>query len=115
MSLNFNSTFVITKNTLMQISSNYRSARLTPQGKSYGAFVFNTGIRQDFFKKKVSVILTGSDLFKTLKDKRQLNTPFLNQASIGTRDARIIYFGVAYRFGKTFKKSTEEKLQFDNN
>ncbi|MBA3675108.1 MAG: TonB-dependent receptor [Chitinophagaceae bacterium] len=115
MSLNFNSTFVITKNTLIQISSNYRSARITPQGKSYGAFVLNTGIRQDLFKKKVSVVITCSDLFKTLKDKRQLNTPFLNQTSIGSRDARIIYFGIAYRFGKTFKRPNEEKLQFDNN
>lgn len=115
MSLNFNTTFVITGNMIMQISSNYRSARLTPQGKSYGTFVFNTGVRQDLFKKKLSVTLTGSDLFKTLREKRELNTSFLKQTSIGRRDARIIYLGVAYHFGKTFKKSTEEKLQFDNN
>ncbi|MDB5223137.1 MAG: hypothetical protein JWN83_1804 [Chitinophagaceae bacterium] len=115
MSLNFNSTFVITKNTMLQISSNYRSARLTAQGKSYGTFVFNSGMRQDLFKKQVSVTLTGSDLFKTLREKRELNTSFLKQTSIGRRDARIIYVGLAYHFGKTFKKPTEEKLQFDNN
>ena len=115
MSLNFNSTFLITKNLITQVSSNYRSARLTPQGKSYGTFVFNTGVRQDLFKKKLSITLTGSDLFKTLREKRELNTSFLKQTSIGRRDARIIYLGVAYHFGKTFKKSTEEKLQFDNN
>ncbi|HUS03128.1 MAG TPA: TonB-dependent receptor [Chitinophagaceae bacterium] len=114
MSTNFNTTFTITKNTMMQISSNYRSARLTPQGKSYGTFVFNSGIRQDLFKKKLSVTLTGSDLFKTLREKRELNTPFLKQLSIGRRDAQIFYLGLAFHFGKNIKKSTEEKLQFDN-
>ncbi len=114
MSLNLNSTFTITKDLMLQISSNYRSARLTPQGRSYATFVFNSGLRQDILKKKVSLVLTASDLFKTLRDKRELNTPYLKQTAIGRRDARIIYFGISYRFGKTLKKPGEEKLQFDN-
>ncbi len=112
---NFNTTFIITKNTMLQLSSNFRSARLTPQGKTYGTFVFNAGVRQDLFKKKLSITLTGSDIFKTLKQKTELHTPFLNQVSIGTRDAQIIYLGVAYHFGTTIKKNNEDKLQFDNN
>ena len=114
MSANFNSTFTITKNTVAQVTCNYRSPRLTPQGKFYGAFVYNMGFRQDFFKKKVSAMLTVSDLFKTLKQKTVLNSVFLNQTVTGRRDAQIVYLGISYRFGKTIKK-TEEKLQFDNN
>ncbi len=114
-STNTNTTITISKNTLLQISSNFRSTRLTPQGKSYSTFVFNAGMRQDFFKKKFSVTLTGSDLFKTLREKRELNTSFLKQLSFGRRDAQIIYLGAAYHFGKMTKKSNEEKLQFDNN
>ena len=115
MSTTFNSTITITKTTMWQVSCNYRSARLTPQGKSFGTFVLNSGIRQDLFKKKVSVILTASDIFKTLKQKSELNTLYLKQMSVGKRDARIIYLGISYRFGKTTKKQNEEKLQFDNN
>jgi outer membrane receptor protein involved in Fe transport len=114
MSTNFNSTLILTKTTMMQISCNYRSPRLTPQGKTFANFVFNAGVRQDLFKKKASVILAISDLFKTLKQKTILNTSFLNQTSIGKRDAQIIYFGFSYRFGKMIKK-TDEKLQFDDN
>ena len=114
MSMNFNMTIAFTKNTMLQVSSNYRSPRLTPQGKSFGTYVFNSGIRQDLFKKKLSVTLTGSDLFKTLRQKNEINTPFLNQLSIGRRDARIFYLGLSYRFGKIIKKPSEEKLQFDN-
>jgi outer membrane receptor protein involved in Fe transport len=115
MSTNFNSTVTLTKTTMWQVSCNYRSARLTPQGKLFGSFVFNSGMRQDLFKKKVSVILTASDIFKSLKQKSELNTLFLNQFTTGRRDARIIYLGISYRFGKLTKKQSEEKLQFDNN
>ena len=114
MSTNLNSTFIITKTTMLQVSCNYRSARLTPQGKTFASFVLNAGVRQDLFKKKMSVILTASDIFKTLEQKTVLNTPYLKQSAIGKRDAQIIYLGISYRFGKTIKKHTEEKMQFDN-
>ena len=115
MSLNYNSTFVFTPTTFLQLSCNYRSARLTPQGKRYGTFVMNAGMRQDLLKKKMSVILTVSDLFKTLKYKSELNSAYFNEISVGRRDAQIIYLGISYRFGKVIKKSNEVKLQFDNN
>ncbi|MEJ7830821.1 MAG: TonB-dependent receptor, partial [Segetibacter sp.] len=114
MSTNLNSTFTLSKTTMWQLSFNYRSARLTPQGKVLPTFVFNTGLRQDLFKKKLSVILTASDLFKTLQEKTELNTPFLKQTAIYKRDRQIIYLGVSYRFGKSVKKSGDDKLQFDD-
>lgn len=114
MSTNLNATFTITKTTVAQISSNFRSARLTPQGKSYASFVFNAGVRQDLLKKMASITLTASDIFKTLRHKNEFNTTGLQQVSFGRRDARIIYLGFSYRFGKTPKKSKEEKLEFDN-
>lgn len=114
MSANFNSTITLTKSTLWQVSCNYRSARLTPQGKSLGNFVLNSGIRQDLFKKKVSLTLTVSDIFKTLRQKSMLKSFYFNQSSTGIRDSRVIYLGINYRFGKTVKKSDEEKLKFDD-
>jgi len=115
MSANLNTNFSFTKSTLAQLSCNFRSARLTPQGKVYPTFVMNLGLRQELFKKKLSVILTASDLFNTLRQKTVLNTGFLNQTSINRRDGLAVYLGVSYRFGKTLKKSNEENLQFDNN
>ncbi len=115
MSLNYNSSFVFTPTTQMQISCNYRSARLTPQGKRYGTFVMNAGMRQDLLKKKMSVILAVSDIFKTLKYKSDINSKYFNDVSVGKRDAQSIYLGLSYRIGKVVKKPSEEKLQFDNN
>lgn len=112
-STNFNSTFTITPTTMVQLSANYRSARLTPQGKNYPAFVLNTGIRQDIFKKKVSIVLAISDVLKSQQQKSELNTSYLKQTSVRRADQPVIYIGVSYRFGKLIKKP-EEKLQFDN-
>ena len=98
---------------MLQLSANYRSARLTPQGKTYPTFVMNTGMRQDLFKNKLSVTLTASDVFNSLRQKTELNTSFLKQTSIGKRDGLIIFLGISYRFG-IIKKNKEEKLQFDN-
>ncbi len=114
MSANFNATVTLTKNTLWQVSGNYRSARLTPQGKSFGNFVLNSGIRQDFFKKKFSLILTVTDIFKTLRQKTNFSSFYLKQSSFSKRDSRIIYLGISYSFGKTIKMSDDEKLKFDD-
>lgn len=100
-SSNFNSTFVITPKTMAQISANYRSARLTPQGKNYPSFVFNLGVRQDLFKKKVSVLFTISNLFRTQREKSELNSGYLMQERTGIRDAQIFNVGVSYCFWKS--------------
>jgi outer membrane receptor protein involved in Fe transport len=113
MSTNLNTSFTITKTTMLQLSSNYRSARLTPQGKVYPTIVVNTGMRQDLFRNKLSITITASDLFNSLKQKSDLTTKYLQQSAIGRRDGLIMYLGASYSFG-VVKKQKEEKLQFDN-
>ena len=112
-SANLTTTFTLSKTSMLQISSNYRSPRLTPQGKIYPTFVLNAGMRQDLAKNKVSITLTASDILASLKQKTELNTPYLKQVSVGKRDGRIVYLGVSYRFG-IIKKAKDDKLQFDN-
>ena len=112
-SANMNTTFTITKTSMVQLSANYRSARLTPQGKVYPRFVANMGMRQDMLKKKLTVTLTVSDIFASGRDKRDFNTVYLNQSSIARRDVQIFFIGVNFRLGKTIKQPKEEKIQFD--
>ncbi len=112
-STNFNTTINFTQNTMAQVSANYRSARLTPQGENFPVFVLNIGLRQDLFAKKVSLLLAASDILRSLQERSQLHSGYLYQTSVRRRDAQIVYFGISYRFGKPSKKS-EVKMQFDN-
>ena len=109
-----NASVNVTKATMIQINSNYRSIRLTPQGENRPSFVLNMGFRQDLFDEKFSIIMTISDLLKTMNRKTDLNTPWLTQNVVSTRDSRIVYFGLTYHFGTPTKKSKDKSLQYDN-
>lgn len=109
-SANLNSTFNLSSKTMAQVSAVYYSYRISTQGKKYPAFVLNVGIRQDFFKKRFSATLTAFDILKTLWQKTELNTKYLQQFAVSRRDRQVIYFGISYRFGKILKP---EKITFD--
>ena len=100
--------------TMVQLNSNYRSSRLTPQGKTSPTFVVNLGIRQDVFDDKLSLIFTWSDIFNTLKRETVLDTQWLHQISISRRNSQTLYLGVTYHLGNNNKKSKEKALQYDN-
>lgn len=109
-----NASFYITKTTVFQFNSQYRSASLTAQGMREPSWVVNLGFRQDFWKKKLSLIVTVSDLFDSQGMKSTVNTPTLVQESYRRRDARVIYGGLVFNFGSKGKKVKETKMEFDN-
>ncbi len=113
MNTNFNASASITKITMFQFTCIYRSARQTIQGFYAPTFVMNMGLRQDMMKNKLLVVATLSDVFSTLKQRSDLNSKFLLQNQLTSRDAQVFYIGFNYRFGKTTKKA-EDKMQFDN-
>ena len=104
----------VTKTTMVQVNGQYRSSVLTPQGLRYPSGGVNLGFRQDFWKKRVSVLITASDIFNTNAMKNTVDTPVLVQESVRKRDAPIIYAGVVLNFSTTNKKAKEVKFEFDN-
>ena len=104
----------LSSTTMMQVNSNFRSKRLTPQGEYGPNYVVNLGLRQDLFEDRLSLVFTISDIFKTLNRDMNLDTSWLRQAVSNKRDSQIFYFGVTYHFGKPSKKSKEKSIQYDN-
>jgi len=109
-----NASVSITRSTLFQVNGQYRSEVLTAQGFRQPSWVVNMGFRQDFWKKKLSLVATVSDLFNSQAWKSSINTPILVQESQRRRDARVIYLGVTYNFGTNGKKHKEVRFDFDN-
>ncbi len=107
-SVNFN----VTKSTMFQVNSRYRSLRLTPQGESSPSYTVNCGLRQDLLNERVSLVLTVSDIFNSNKWKNTLNTTDLYDYSVRQRDGRTTYFGVTYHFGRPDKK--QNKMEYDD-
>ena len=74
----------------------------------------NTGLKQELFKSKASLILTVSDIFNTLRSKYILDTPEIYRNEIRKRSARMIYFGFMYSFGNSAKKQKDNAIKYDN-
>ena len=62
-----NSTFKIKANTKIQISANYDAATIEAQEKESASYMIGLAIKQDFFKRKLSVTLNMRDIFNTWK------------------------------------------------
>lgn len=99
--------------TQVQLNVNYRASQLTPQGYRGPTFVANAGIRRDLWQKKAALVLTVSDLFKSLKEEYHIDTPVLREDIVRRRTSRIIYLGITYNFGQPGKKPKDDTLKFD--
>jgi outer membrane receptor protein involved in Fe transport len=100
--------------TSVQLQSNYRSARLSPQGEYLPSFSANMGIRQVLLENRLAAVLTVSDLFATQRRKMQLDLPTLSQTVTTTRDSRIVFLGLTCTFGTAADKEREESLRYDD-
>lgn len=113
-SSNLNLNFNLLKTTMLQINSNYRSKRLTPQGETHPSYTLNLGFRQDLFNNKFTMTGTITDLLETQKRETDLDTPALITNSVYRRDSRVLYLGLIYHFGMQ-KERGEKSLEFDEN
>ena len=100
----------ITKKTSFQLNLSYNSSVLTPQGQKESIFFTNIGFKQLLYYDQISLTFTVSDLFDTYREKFNINTPALNQATNLYRKEPVFYFGISWRFGESYQ--TDEN-QFD--
>ena len=101
----------LSKSSVLQITSSYTAENLTPQGRQLPAFVMNTGFKQELLNRKLTMIVTVSDLFNSLRNRTIIDTPELYEKITRRRSSRIIYGGFTYTFGNQKKK---KELEFDN-
>ena len=60
------------------------------------------------------MVLTISDVFNSLREASTINTPLLQQEVVRRRNARSVYLGFIYNFGKPVKKTKDDGIKFDN-
>ncbi len=65
--LRFNNDFRLGKHTRVQLNLRYKSPTVTSQGRSEAFFSTDLALKQQFFKRKLSVTLQARDLFNTMR------------------------------------------------
>ena len=116
--LRMNNTWRITKwGTMIQFGANYRAPQITAQGKRYGSFMSNFGLRQDFLNRNLSVTLSLRDIFRTGTWKNESNSIRFYQKSENRRFSPSFNISVTYKlndFQKRKDKSTEDNIKGDD-
>jgi outer membrane receptor protein involved in Fe transport len=111
----FNVTLTPHASTMFEVSSNYRSARLTPQGDARPSFGLNAGVRQGLLHDRLSFTLAVSDVFRTQLQDTQLDVSGIRQRVTNRRDSRIVFVGLTYHYGRPAKSEKKDKpIQYED-
>ncbi len=94
---NFNTTFKIKGDTRLQIMGVYNGPSVTLQGKRDGFFVTNVALRQDLFKKKVTITLSARDVFATGKFSFTSEGSNFYTYNKFSREAPVVLLNFTYR------------------
>ncbi|GAB3180039.1 TonB-dependent receptor [Telluribacter humicola] len=106
-----NNSFTFAKGFDGQLSVNYRSPFIIPQGEILGFFNVDFGMKKDVMNGRGTVNLRVSDIFNTLKFRIRTYGEGFESYMLGKRETRIAFIGFTYRFGKQIKQLQREREQ----
>ncbi|HEX2901791.1 MAG TPA: outer membrane beta-barrel family protein, partial [Bacteroidia bacterium] len=99
MTSNLNATVYFSKNTQLQLTANYSTPRVGPQGVFAALFSSDIAFKQNFLKGRGSVNLRVSDIFNTRRFLITTDTDLIIGENYRKRESRIGYLTLSYRFG----------------
>ncbi|GAB2764400.1 outer membrane beta-barrel family protein [Rhabdobacter roseus] len=92
-----------------QLSVNYRSPFIIPQGEILGFFNVDLGVKKDVLKGRGSVNLRVSDIFDTLRFRIRTFGEGFSSYTESKRETRVAYLGFTYRFGRVVQQQKERR------
>jgi len=93
----FNNTLRIGKNTRLQLNGRYNSSSVSAQGTREGYLSWNAGIRQELFKRRLSLTLQARDIFDQAKWEFTNESPNFYSHTIFKRKAPMIMLQISYK------------------
>lgn len=107
-------------NTSLQVTGNYESKQILPQGERAAQYSADIALRKEFLKKRNLVVsLALNDIFNTDRNLSYTNTAFSEQERYRKRATRELRLNVSYRFGKMdtqlFKRKGGKKEEGQEN
>jgi outer membrane receptor protein involved in Fe transport len=91
--------YKLPKDISLQLSGNYESPKVIPQGKTKPQYGIDFGFLKEIYKK-ASINLTVNDIFNTRRNGAIYDTPDYYQELSRRRETRYVKLTLMYRFGK---------------
>ncbi|HEY0612757.1 MAG TPA: outer membrane beta-barrel family protein [Chitinophaga sp.] len=101
-------------NLLLQVTGNYESKSILPQGEEAAEYQVDLALKKEFLKNRaLSVTIALNDIFNQDRDLSFTNTAFSEQERYRKRASRELRLNIAWRFGKMdmnlFKRKNNNK------
>ncbi len=109
-----NSNMTIAKGFDSQVSVNYRSPFIIPQGEIQSFFNVDVGVKKEVLKGRGAISLRVSDIFNTLRFRINTYGEGFTSYTEAKRESRIAFIGFTYRFGKQIQQLQREREQRDD-
>lgn len=93
-----NSLFHFSAKTTLQCTAIYLAPDLIPQGKIYSRFSVDMGIKKQIQQNKAEWFINATDVFNTLRIKRDINGSAFNYTSIDYYETQLFRVGYNYKF-----------------
>jgi len=106
-------TFKVAEFTNIQLTGNYISPSVSAQGKRYGYYVVNAAVKQELFKRKLSLTLQARDLFGTAVFESINEGPDFSNYFYARRHAPLVSFSISYKINNYKIKRNPTSEGFD--
>jgi outer membrane receptor protein involved in Fe transport len=108
-SARFNSIFRLKTGTQIQVMGFYNAPNITAQGRREGFFFSNIGVRQDLFKRKLTVSVQMRDIFGNNKFQRESSGTNFKSFYSMTRQPRVVTFSLAFKINNYKPDRTKDR------
>jgi len=92
-----NATLKFKTGTRVQITGFYRAPSITTQGTTEDFFMVNAAVRQDLFKKRLSITFSAKDIFNTMNHNYTSQTATFYSYNERTHIAPILSLSLSYK------------------
>lgn len=107
----FSSEFKPLSATKIQINGRYSSPRISAQGQRQGFFMTDAALKQEFFKKQLSITLQVRNIFGTGRFEFTSAGEDFSSHRVFTREAPVVMFSINYTFNNYQQEHREETEQ----
>lgn len=108
-----NSTFMFTKTSRLQINGFYNAPTVTTQGNREAFYIISAAFRQEFFKRKLSVVIRANDIFKTGKYIIDTEGTGFTSHDEMLREAPVFMLSLSYKINNYKQKRSERNDDMD--
>lgn len=113
-----NSNTKLPYNLSLQVTGNYESKQILPQGERASKYTVDMAVRKEFLKKRTLAVSLGlNDIFNTDRTLSYTTTDLSDQEYYRKRASRELRLNMSWRFGKmdAAKKNKKKEDQPENN